>query len=252
MSSPCGNDAEADRGDLARGGFAATRWSMVLAAARGRQTPRAAAAMAELCRIYWYPLYAFIRRHGHDAHEAEDLTQEFFARLLEKDFLEGIAPDKGKFRSFLLAALQHFLANQWDRGRAQKRGGGRTIVSLDAISAEGRFRLEPAHDQTPEKLFERQWALTVLERVLAGLQADFAAGGKAALFEALKGVLTGSRESADYAAISAQLGMSAGAVKVAAHRIRRRYRELLRSEIAQTVGDPAEIDDEIRYLLGCL
>ena len=233
------------------GGFSATRWTLVLAAARGDATPRAAAAMEELCRSYWYPLYAFIRRRGYASHEAEDLTQGFFARLLDKHGLAGIDPAKGKFRAFLLAALKHFLANERDRAAAQRRGGGATIIRLDGLDAETRYGLEPAHELTPERLFERRWALTVLEQVLARLQAEFTAGGRGALFDALKDFLAGSG-SRPYARVAEELKMTEGAVKVAVHRLRRRYRELLREEIAQTVADPREIDEEIGYLLGCL
>ena len=233
-------------------GFAATRWTLVLAAARGKTSSRAADALAELCRIYWYPLYAYVRRRGYSTQDAEDLTQEFFFRLLAHEFLDEIVPEKGKFRSFLLAALKHFLANEWDRTQAQKRGGGQAIFSLDVPSAESRFRREPSHDLTPERWFERQWALTVLNRVLSRLQGEFATGGKAALFEGLKGFLGGGPTTASYADAGRELEMSEGAVKVAVHRLRRRYRELLRDEIAQTVSRPEEIEDEIRYLLSCL
>jgi len=232
-------------------GFAATRWTLVLSAARGTQTPRAAAAMAELCAIYWYPLYAFIRRRGLEAHEAEDLTQEFFARLLAKHSLVDVAPEKGKFRSFLLASVKHFLANEYDRAAAQKRGGGQKVIALDALRADSRWRLEPADELTPEKLFERRWALAVLDQVLTRLEAELAAAGKACQFEALKGFLTGAGQGT-HAQLGDQLGMSPGAVKVTVHRLRRRYRQLLREEIAHTVADPREIDDEIRYLLSCL
>jgi RNA polymerase sigma-70 factor (ECF subfamily) len=233
-------------------GFAATRWTVVLAAARGKTFSQAADALAELCRIYWYPLYAYVRRRGYGTHDAEDLTQEFFFRLLAHESLDKIAPDKGKFRSFLLTALKHFLANQWDRTQALKRGAGQSILSLDALSAENHFRLEPSHDLTPERLFERQWALTILNRVLCRLQAEFATGAKAALFDALKEFLAGGPATARYADAGRALEMSEGAVKVAVHRLRRRYRELLRDEIAQTVRGPEEIEDEIRYLLSCL
>jgi RNA polymerase sigma factor (sigma-70 family) len=234
------------------GGFAATRWTLVLSAARGSETPRAAAALAELCRIYWYPLYAYVRRRDYDVPEAEDLTQEFLARLLAKNYLADVDRRKGKFRAFLLAALKHFLANEWHRSHAQKRGGGAIVLSLDANTAEDRYRLEPFHNMTPERLFERQWALTVLDRVLAGLQAEMTAQAKQALFEALKHCLTEQRQSGGYAEVAAELGMTEGAVKTAAHRLRRRYRELLREEIAQTVAGPDEIEEEIRYLLSCL
>jgi RNA polymerase sigma-70 factor (ECF subfamily) len=233
-------------------GFAATRWTLVLAAARGNVTPRAAEAMAELCRVYWYPLYAYVRRRGHDTHEAEDLTQEFFLRLLAQNYLAGIDREKGKFRAFLLASLKHFLANEWDRSQAQKRGGGQTMLPISTVEAENRYRLEPWHDLTPERLFERRWALTVLDQVLARLQAELSAEGKQPVFDGLKPFLTGGRESGGYALAAAELGMTEGAVKVAVHRLRRRYRQLLRDEIAQTVAGPEEIDEEIEYLLSCL
>jgi RNA polymerase sigma-70 factor (ECF subfamily) len=232
-------------------GFAATRWTLVLSAARGSQTPRAAAAMAELCRIYWYPLYAFIRRRGHSAHDAEDLTQEFFARLLDKHFLAAADREKGRFRTFLLMAVKRFLANEYDRAQAGKRAGGQRIVPLDGLAPEARYHLEPADTLTPERLFEQQWALTLLDQVLARLQAEMAAVGKAALFDSLKGHLAGGREEG-YAATAARLGMSEGAVKVAVYRLRRRYRDLLREEIAHTLAGPEEIEDEIRYLFTCL
>jgi RNA polymerase sigma factor (sigma-70 family) len=233
------------------GDFAATRWTIVLSAARGEAVSRAGEAMAELCRIYWYPLYAFLRRRGQTSHDAEDLTQEFFAHLLGRHFLANVDRKKGKFRCFLLASLKNFVSDQRDRATAQKRGGGQTVVSLDSLDAEARYRLEPAQDLTPEKMFEKQWALSVLEQVLSRLHAELAAEGKAALFEALKETLTGGRASR-YAVIAGELGMTEGAVKTAAHRMRRRYRSLMREEIAQTVAGPEEIEEEIRYLLSCL
>jgi RNA polymerase sigma-70 factor (ECF subfamily) len=205
-----------------------------------------------LCRLYWYPLYAYVRRRGHGAQDAEDLTQEFFARVLAKDYLASVDRSKGKFRSFLLASLKHFLANEWDRSHAQKRGGGQVILPLDGASAETRYGLEPAHDVTPEKLFERQWAITVLEQVMVRLKREFVAGEKADIFDVLKPFLAGDETSATYAQVAAKLGMTEGAVKVAVHRMRRRYRGLLREEIAQTVATPEEIADEIRCLLRCL
>jgi RNA polymerase sigma factor (sigma-70 family) len=232
-------------------GFAATHWTVVLAAARGNSSSRAGEAITELCRTYWYPLYAFLRRRGHDTHEAEDLTQEFIARLLGPHFLANVDRQKGKFRSFLLASLKHFLSDQRDRALAQKRGGGQTIISLDSLDADTRYRLEPAQDITPEKMFEKQWALSVLEKVLARLHGELAAEGKASLFEALKGTLAGGG-SGRYATIGLELGMTEGAVKMAVHRLRRRYRALFREEIAQTVAGPEEVEDEIRYLLTCL
>ena len=207
--------------------------------------------MAELCRIYWYPLYAFIRRRGHGAQDAEDLTQEFFARLLDKHFLAAADREKGRFRTFLLVAVKRFLANEYDRAQAQKRAGGQRIVPLDGLEPEARYHLEPADTMTPERLFEQQWALTLLEQVLARLQAEMTAAGKAALFESMKGHLAGTREET-YAATAARLGLSEGAVKVAVHRLRRRYRDLLQEEIAHTVAGPEDIEEEIRYLFTCL
>ncbi len=230
--------------------FATTHWSMVLSAGVGR-SPEAGRALATLCENYWFPLYAFVRRAGYSAEDAQDLTQEFFARLLAQSFFAKADREKGKFRSFLLAALKHFLADQWDRAHAQRRGGSHTVLSFDSLDAETRYRLEPAAELTPEKMFEKQWALSLLEHVLSRLQGGMVAEGKSALFEALKDTLTGVRSST-YAAIGAELGMSEGAVKVAVHRLRRRYRALLREEIAQTVASAEEIGDEIRYLLSCL
>ncbi|NLE37726.1 MAG: sigma-70 family RNA polymerase sigma factor [Pirellulaceae bacterium] len=230
--------------------FATTRWTMVLCAGGG-QSPESRAALAVLCESYWFPLYAFVRRAGHSVDDAQDLTQEFFARLLAQPLLERADREKGKFRTFLLAAMKHFLADQWDRARAQKRGGGRAVVSFDAMDAEARYRLEPADDLTPERIFERQWALALLEHVLSRLESEMASDGRSPLFDALKDTLGGGR-SATHAAIAAELGMTEGAVKVAAHRLRRRYRTLLREEIAQTVAGPDEVGDEIRYLLSCL
>lgn len=234
------------------GGFAPTRWTMVLAAVEGGSSSKAEKALAELCRAYRFPLYAYIRRRGHASNSAEDLTQEFFLQLLEKNWLEGVDREKGKFRAFLLAAMKNFLANQHDRRTAKKRGGGQVILSLDSMAADSRYRLEPAEQLTPERLFERQWALTMLDMVLNRLQAEMHADGKAALFDRLKSFLTAGRSSGGYADTARSLGMTEGAVKVAVHRLRRRYRRLLRDEIAQTVASPDEVDEEIRYLIGCL
>ncbi len=229
--------------------FASTRWSLVVAA-RG-SSPPARDALAELCRLYWYPLYAYVRRKGHNHVEAEDLTQEFFTRLLERDDLAAVDPGRGRFRSFLLAACNHFLSNQRDHDRAQKRGGGRQPLPLDFTDAERRYVAEPGHDQTPERLFERRWALTVLDRVLQRLQQDYEEAGKGRFFERLKGQLAGET-AGSYAEVAAELGLTAGAVKVATHRLRQRYRDLLRDEIAQTLADPAAVDDEIRALFTAL
>ncbi len=220
--------------------FAATRWTVVLTAGQG-ESPQARRALEELCRAYWYPLYAYVRRRGYEAHEAEDLTQEFFARLLARNYLADVERAKGKFRSFLIASLNHFLANEWDRSQAKKRGGGHAFVSLDA---ETRYRTEPADDLSADKLLDRQWAIALLDLVLARLESET----DATQFAALKQVLTPDQDAIPYATIAGQLGTTEGAVKVAVHRLRKRYRALLREEIAHTVASSAEIDEEIRHL----
>ncbi len=214
--------------------------------------PARRCALEELAGLYWFPLYAYIRRRGHGAPQAEDLTQEFFARLVEKRVLAAADRSKGKFRSFLLASVKNFLANEWDKSQTLKRGGGRPLVALDALDAEARYALEPADDLTPERLFERRWALAVLDQVLARLRQEYVARDGGELFEALKGSLAGAADTPTYEALARRLGMTEGALKVAAHRLRKRYRELLRDEISQTVASPELVDEEIRYLLGCL
>ncbi|MBS0264021.1 MAG: sigma-70 family RNA polymerase sigma factor [Planctomycetes bacterium] len=231
--------------------FATTQWTVVLTAA-GAGSTAAHAALSQLCQRYWYPLYAYIRRSGHSTHAAEDLTQEYFTRLLQKQTLADVDREKGKFRSFLLASLKHFLANENDRAQTLKRGGHLQIVSLDADSADNRYRLEPTHSLTPDKLFERRWAMAVLEQVLARLSDEQVAAGKQTLFEHFKPFLTADRSELTYDQVAAKLAMTEGAVKVALHRLRKRYRELLRDEIGQTVSNPAEIDEELRYLQSCL
>ena len=231
--------------------FETTCWSLVLAAV-GRATPRADEALAALCALYWYPLYAFIRRRGHDPDRAADLTQGFFARLLEKEFLRSVDPSRGRFRAFLLAACKNFLANEHDRETAQKRGGGRNLVSIDLRDAEGRYLAEPAHDLTPERLFERRWALTLLDQSLDQLGRESRLTGKAALYERLRSNLTGAEGSSSHAEIGANLGMTEGAVKKAAQRFRQRYREILRERIAGTIDDPRQVEEEIRTLFAIL
>ena len=233
------------------GRFTTTHWSLVLAAA-GSADARGREALARLCQVYRYPLYAFVRRQGHGPHDAQDLTQEFFARLLEKDYLGDVDRSKGKFRSFLLAALKHFLSKQWARAKTLKRGGGRTMLPLDTLSAEERYGREPEDNATPERLFERRWAVTLLDQVLTRLSEEYQTKGKGAIFEHLQGCLTGDRDLLPYAELATRLDMTEGAVKVAVHRLRQRYRRVLRDEIAQTVADPAEIDDEIRQLFSAL
>ena len=230
--------------------FATTRWTLVLAA--GRDTPaRAQAALAELCQTYWYPLYAYVRRRGHGPQDAEDLTQAFLARLLEKRAVAAARRQRGKFRAFLLSSLTHFLSDEWDKARAQKRGG-RKEIRLDALSAETRYAAQGQDRLTAEKLFDRQWALRLLEQVLCRLADEFAAAGKAKLFEQLRDCLTGARAALPYAQLARQLGMTEGAVKVAVHRLRQRYRELLFEEIAQTVATPEDVQEELRDLFRAL
>jgi RNA polymerase sigma-70 factor (ECF subfamily) len=232
--------------------FAATRWTIVLAAAGPKTGTARQRALEELAQTYWFPLYAYIRRQGRSAAEAEDLTQEFFSRLLEKEWLTAVDRDKGKFRSFLLASVKHFLANEWDKARAQKRGGGRRPVALDGLDAEARYAIEPADELTPERLFERRWAMAVLGQVLARLQQEYVDRGHGDLFEALNGGLTGAGAVTSHAETARRLGMTEGAVKMATSRLRRRYRRLLREEIAETVASPDLVDEEIRFLMDCL
>lgn len=245
-------DASAQSAGVERGGrFATTRWSLVLAAGR-RSSPDASAALASLCEKYWYPLYAFARRRGYAAHDAADLTQSFFATLLEKDYLRKADQRQGRFRSFLLTMFKRFLSKQRDRRQAQKRGGDRTILSFDAETAEARFRLEPADEQTPERAFERQWATTLLARVLEKLQQEYLEKDRGELFAACRGYLVGSGEAGGYAQTAAALGSTEGAVKVAVHRMRQRYRELLKAEVADTVESAQEVEEELRSLLSAV
>jgi RNA polymerase sigma factor (sigma-70 family) len=231
--------------------FATTHWSVVLAASSPEST-RYQEALEMLCQTYWYPLYAFLRRLGHDRHQAEDCIQGFFANLLEKRGLRLVDPKYGKFRSFMLAALKHFLADQRNRELAQKRGGGWKALSIDFENAENQYALELAHNLSPERLFEKSWALAVLERTMARLKAESAAAGKQKLFDHLKVCLLGVGDSVSYRQMAAELGMTEGAVKVAVHRLRRRYRELLRHEIVQTVATADEADEEIQNLFAAL
>jgi RNA polymerase sigma-70 factor (ECF subfamily) len=231
--------------------FVTTHWSVVLKAGH-TDTPRARDALARLCQTYWYPLYAHVRRRGYSQHDAEDLTQEFFARLLASDFIAQASRERGRFRSFLLTALGHFLADEWDRIRAQKRGGDRQIIPLEVETAETRYRLEPADHLTPEKAYERRWARTLLAHVVGQLRHEYEEGGKAELFDGLKGCLTLARSGVPYAELAGQLNMGEGALRVAVHRLRQRYRELLRAEIANTVADPGEVEEELRHLFSVL
>ncbi len=230
--------------------FATTRWSIVIQAGN-ESKGKARTALETLCQVYWYPLYAFARRRGQDPESAQDSTQSFFARFLEKHYLGDVDRERGRFRSFLLASFKHFLANEHDRANAKKRGGGRKKLSLDVDRAEQRYALEPRHEITAEKIYDRRWALTVLGTVLEKLEASYGQDGKAELFQALKSTLTG-HGSESYRDLGERLTMSEGAVKVAVHRLRRRYREQLRMEISDTVSDPDEVDQEMQHLLDSL
>jgi RNA polymerase sigma-70 factor (ECF subfamily) len=229
------------------GEFATTQWSIVLRAGN-RDDSGGRAALAALCERYWYPLYAYVRRRVTDVNDAQDLTQEFFARLLEKNVLAAALPQRGRFRSFLLAAMKNFLANEADRARTQKRGGGAGKLSLDFAAGESKLGLEPTHALSPERLFERRWAVTLLNAVMQRLEAEYLASGKAGQLDRLKAVLSGDRDLLPYAALAAELGMSEAATRQAASRLRGRYRQLLREEVAQTVAEPEEVEDEIRSL----
>jgi RNA polymerase sigma-70 factor (ECF subfamily) len=232
-------------------GFAHTRWSIVLAT-RAAEPSQAATALEQLCQTYWMPLYAYVRRRGYSAEDAQDLTQEFFAHLLARDALRTVSPEKGKFRAFLLASLKHFLANEWDRRQAQKRGGGIQNLSLDVAAAESRYKQVEAQAQSdalsPDKLFDRQWALTVLDLALTRLEAEYNTPEKQKLFAALKGALTADLTTGGYADVAKSLAMTEGAIKVAVHRLRKRYREVLKAEIAQTVADPQQVGEELKAL----
>ncbi|HXG49182.1 MAG TPA: ECF-type sigma factor [Methylomirabilota bacterium] len=232
------------------GAFVTTHWSVVLAA-KDESSPAADGALAQLCRVYWYPLYAFIRRRGYGPHDAQDLTQEFFYRLLDKRYLSAVDHRKGRFRTFLLAALEHFLANEWRRSQTQRRGGGRQIISIDD-SAERRYALEPATELSPERIYEQRWTLAFLEQVLGRLRAEFVAAGKGTTFDALKVFLTGDRPPARYAELANALGTTEAALKMAVSRLRQRYADLLRQEIAHTVSGPDEVEDELRALMTAL
>jgi RNA polymerase sigma-70 factor (ECF subfamily) len=231
--------------------FRTTLWTEVVLAGE-TDSPGSAAALEGLCQAYWYPLYAFVRRQGHDAEEAQDLTQAFFADLLKKRFLHAVDREKGKFRAYLLARLKNFLANEWTYQRRQKRGGGQAPFSLDEAAAEGRYGEEPRDNTTPEILFERRWAQTVLDQVFNRLAAEYQGLEQAARFAELKHFLIDAREASSYAEAASRLAMSENAVKSAIHRLRRRYRELFREEIAATVATSEEVDEEIRYLFSVL
>jgi RNA polymerase sigma-70 factor (ECF subfamily) len=229
--------------------FVTTRWTIIQAAGC-EDSPVAARALEELCRTYWYPLYAFVRRQGFIKEDAEDLVQSFFLRILDKKYLQGVSSDKGKFRSFLLACLKHFLANEWDRAGRQKRGGRSPVLSLDWQDADTRYRLDPADHLSPDRLFDRAWAVMLLERVLARLRAENDTAGNLTVFECLKPFLTVGKSAIPYAEAAEALQVTEPAARVAVHRLRRRYRVLLRDEIAQTLCHPGQVEEEMRALLG--
>ncbi len=233
-------------------GFCTTHWTLVLTAARADDGTAARDALAHLCSIYWYPLYAFCRRQGRQPHDAEDLTQEFFARLLGRKGLASVRPEHGRFRSFLLASLKNFLANERERAHAQRRGGRRPLISLDGADAETRYALEPADGLTPEMVFERRWAFAVLERTMSALRREYAGEEKSELFDQLEGFLPGGHGTASRAELAAKRGVSVGAIDVAIHRLRHRFGALLREQVSETVSSEAEVKEEIRHLISIL
>jgi RNA polymerase sigma-70 factor (ECF subfamily) len=247
MDSADQNDSSVPRGDI----FVTTRWTVVLHAGR-KSSPQSDRALGELCQTYWYPLYAYVRRKGKTKEDAEDLVQAFFEKFLGKNYLEGLSAGRGKFRAFLLASLKHFLANEWDKSQRQKRGGGVTHLSLDWQSADARFHIDPPDPSSPEKTFDREWALALLERVITRLRDECIAEGKARLFEQAKGFLMVGETAIPYAQAAQALNLDEGAVRVAVHRLRARYRALLREEIAQTLDDPAQVAEELRSLQAAL
>jgi RNA polymerase sigma-70 factor (ECF subfamily) len=252
--SPNSGELETAGTDFAnerRSGFATTLWSVVIDAGT-QDCEKAAAALRQLCSAYWYPIYAFVRRRGSNVQDAEDLTQAFFEHLLEGRMLQKVDQDKGRFRSFLLKALTHFLNNEWDKRQTLKRGGQRRIISLDEATAEGLYRNEPAGDLTPEKLFDRQWAYMLVEKVFAQLKEDFASANNPVLLARLQPLLTQEIGPGIYSGLAAEFSMNEGAVKVALHRLRRRFGELLRREVGHTVADATALDEEIRYLFSAL
>ncbi len=231
--------------------FPVTQWTAVLAAG-SRPSPESAAALERLCTLYWYPLYAFVRRSGYSPADAEDLTQEFFARLLEHNWISAADPQKGRFRSFLLMIVKRFLANEWDKVRALKRGGQVRFVPLEFDTAETRYRQDPADTRTPDQVFEQHWALALLAQVLNRLREEYARDGKAGLFEALEPCLVVTRELPPYATLATRLGMSEEAIRMAVSRLRARYRECLKEETGHTVASPDEVEEELRHLFRVL
>lgn len=231
--------------------FATTHWSVVLRAGN-LESPQAAEALQDLCRAYWYPLYAFVRAHGYGPDEAEDLTQGFFERLLEKNLIHQANRDRGRFRSFLLTLLKHYVANEWKRVHREKRAGRLGVISFDQMDAEERYRWEPVETATPESIYERRWTLTLMNHVLSRLRREYRACEKEALFDRLKSTLLGENGARTYSALGAECNMTEGAVTMAVHRLRLRYRELLLEEICHTVAEPSEVEDEIHHMIATL
>ena len=238
------NAAQQDR-------FLTTHWSIVIRAGR-REPCKANEALITLCNSYWYPLYAYVRWQGYAPEDAQDLTQGFFAKLLEKNYIQHADKERGKFRSFLITSIKHFLSNERDRNDAKKRGGGQTPISLDLDDAESRYQHEPSDPMTAERLYERRWALTLLDHALARLEAQYEAEGKRGLFDSLKGQLTREKGATPYRELANDVGLTEGALKTAVHRLRKRYREILEDEIAQTVSDPRDVKDELKQLFSAL
>jgi RNA polymerase sigma factor (sigma-70 family) len=231
--------------------FATTHWTVVLTARQGAQ-PEAQSALEELCRTYWFPLYAYVRQRGHSKEDAEDLTQAFFERFLEKNFLGGMNREQRKFRAFMLTALKHFLANEWDKSQRQKRGSGAAHLSLDWQTADTQFQIAATEASSPDRIFDREWALALLRKVITQLEAECASSGRGTQFEHLKIFLTAGKGAASYADVARDLGLEETAVRVAVHRLRKRCRQLLRAEIANTLSDPAQVDEELRTLFGAM
>ncbi|MDB6023914.1 MAG: hypothetical protein JWM68_137 [Verrucomicrobiales bacterium] len=242
---------EVASGDSARL-FPHTRWSVVLAATQRHSSPESAAALESLCRAYWHPLYAYVRRSGQSPHDAQDITQEFFALLLEKHWLDTADREKGRLRTFLIVALKNFMSKEWRRASAQKRGGGSAHVAFDTTLAETVYATDSSTKLAPDEIFDREWALTLLDLTLKRLQAEFAAAGKGNDFEALKGCLMAAHGGIDYTAVASQLEMNEGAARVAVHRLRKRFRDVYREEISQTLAEGADLDAELRHLAGAL
>ena len=245
MTTESSSPATSAPGDV----FATTHWTVVLEAGR-RSTPQSDRALEQLCKAYWFPLYAYVRRRGHTKEDAEDLTQAFFARFLEKNYLVGLSAERGRFRAFLLAALKHFLANEWDKSQRAKRGGNITHLSLDWQTADTQFQVAAVNEPSPDKAFDREWAVALLGKVIDRLQAECAVDGHGEQFAELKVFLTAGKGELSHADAARKLGMEETAVRVAVHRLRKRYRQLLRDEIIQTLADAADVDEEMRALFG--